>query len=216
MDTAFARRQMVRQQVRTSDVFDPDILRVLSDLERGAFVPTRYADLAYADTRIPLPNGQRMMTPTVEGRLLQALRPEAGERVLEVGTGSGFLTACLARMADSVVSVDIFGDLLAMASRNLETAGIANVDLLSMDVTATLPDEQFDAVAVTASLPEFDMRFVDALKPGGRLFVIVGDPPVMQARLVVRQATGELSGTSLFETCIAPLVNAERDSEFEF
>ena len=216
MDTAFARRQMVRQQVRTWDVFDAETLATLSELRRDEFAPPEYANLAYADTEIPLPNGQAMMAPLIEGRLLQAVAPATGERIFEIGTGSGFLTACLAKLADSVVSIDLFGNLLDTASRNLEDAGIANVDLQSMDATATLPDEQFDAVVVTASIPEFDMRFVDALKPGGRLFVVVGDPPVMQAKLVVRAPDGELSGKTVFETCIAPLVNVHRDSGFQF
>lgn len=216
MDTAFARRQMVRQQVRVGDVLDPDTLDLLNNLHRDEFVPARYAALAYADTHIPLPNGQLMMTPIVEGRLLQSLSLTAGDRVLEIGTGSGFLTACLARRTDSVVSVDIFGDLLTMAAHNLERAGIGNVELQSMDGMTKLPDEHFDAIAVTGSMPEFDTRFADALKPGGRLFVIVGDAPVMQARQITRQADGNLQSTALFETSMRALVNAERDTMFSF
>lgn len=215
IDTALARRQMVRQQVRTSDVFDDAILGVLSELQRDEFVPPRYADLAYSDTEIPLANGQFMMTPIVEGKLLQALAPNAADRVLEIGTGSGFLTACLARLAGSVVSVDIFDDFVEAAAGKLDHADIGNVELHAMDAMQTLPDESFDVIAVTGSLADYDARFEAALNPGGRLFVIVGDAPVMQARLITRGNDGTTT-TALFETCIAPLLNAGRDTTFSF
>lgn len=216
MDTAFARRQMVRQQVRTADVFDAGTLKLLNELRREAFVPAGYAEFAYADTQIPLPHGQLMMTPIVEGRLLQALELSFADRVLEVGTGSGFLTACLARLAGSVVSIDIFEDLSSTAARRLAAAGIDNAELEVMDATTRLPDGPFDAIAVTGSMPEFDTRFSDLLGAGGRLFVIVGDEPLMQARLVRRPAEGAPRDTALFETSIKALVNAERDSTFTF
>ena len=216
MDTAFARRQMVRQQVRTADVFDDDTLDLLNELRRDEFVPEAYAELAYADMQIPLPNGQVMMTPTVEGRLLQALELTASDRVLEIGTGYGFLTACLARLADSVVSIDIFDDLSSAAAGNLEDAGIGSAELLVMDAMTELPEGQFDAIAVTGSVAELDTRFSDLLSAGGRLFVIVGEAPIMQARLITRQAEGSLSTEVLFETGIRPLVHAERDSGFTF
>ena len=215
MDTALARRQMVRQQVRTSDVFDDEVLGVLNELNRHEFVPPRYAELAYSDTEIPLGQGQFMMAPLVEGQLLQALAPDATERALEIGTGSGFLTACLARLAGSVVSVDIFDDFVAGAASKLSHADIGNVELHVMDAMQTLPDESFDIIAVTGSLAEYDARFEAALTPGGRLFVIVGDAPVMQARLITRGSDG-MTTTALFETCIAPLQNAGRDTTFSF
>ncbi len=216
MDTAFARRQMVRQQVRTAEVFDDDTLDLLNELRRDEFVPEGYAELAYADTQIPLPHGQVMMTPIVEGRLLQALGLGIADRVLEIGTGYGFLTACLAKLADSVVSIDIFDDLSSAAAENLEDAGIRNAELLVMDAMTELPEGPFDAVAVTGSVAELDSRFSDLLSAGGRLFVIVGDAPLMQARLITRQAEGSLSTEVLFETSIRPLVHAERDSGFTF
>lgn len=215
MDRAYARRQMVRQQVRTWDVFDDETLAVLGRLDRHEFVPPEYADLAYAETRIPLPHDQEMMTPLIEGRLLQALDPGSGDRVLEIGSGSGFLTACLASLAESVVSIDIFDDLTRMAAVNLEKAGIENVELLTMDAMKELPEGAFDIIAVTGSVADFDERFVSALAPSGRLFVVVGDAPVMEARLVRR---GE-SGTDqeiLFETCLKPLVHAVRETSFVF
>lgn len=216
MDTALARQQMVRQQVRTWDVFDQDTLAVLNALRRDEFAPAAYAELAYADTQIPLPHGQVMMAPKVEGRVLQALDLKPSDRVLEIGTGSGFLAACLARLSDTVLSVDIFEDLLAAAATNLENARIENVDLQAMDAIKALPNESFDAIAVTGSLPEFDGRFAEALKPGGRLFVIVGNSPVMRAQLIVRQDEQAWRTTTLFETSMPPLINARRDSAFSF
>lgn len=215
MDRAYARRQMVRQQVRTSDVSDEETLDLLDRLKRHEFVPGQYVDLAYADTRIPLPHGQQMMTPLVEGRLLQALDPNKDESVYEVGSGSGFLTACLASLSRSVISVDIFGDLVDMATRNLEQAGIDNVELHAADATREFPEGKFDAIAVTGSMAEFDERLVGLLAPAGRLFVIVGDAPLMEAWLVRRDGDG-WSKTILFETCIAPLINAERKTTFTF
>lgn len=216
INTGLARRQMVRQQVRTGDVFDATILAVLDDLERHEFVPGRFASLAYADTEIPLGHDQIMMAPILEGRLLQALDLRRSDRVLEIGTGSGFLTACLARLAGSVVSVDIFADFTENAAQKLDHAGIENTELHTLDATAELPDEQFDAIAVTGSLTEFDERFVAALKPGGRLFVIVGDAPAMQAQRLDKQPDGRTTESALFETCIPPLINAGHESTFSF
>ena len=216
MDTAFARRQMVRQQVRAWDVFDPDTLDLLSELRRDRFVPAEYAELAYADTQVPLPCGQLMMTPIVEGRLLQSLDPQPGERVLEVGAGSGFLTACLAARAGSVVSVELFDELFAFAKHNLDDAGVDNVELVQLDAMASLPDGSFDVIAVTGSMAEFDPRFAAALAPGGRLFVVVGEDPVMQARLLTKRGADELETEALFETSLRPLVHATRDSTFTF
>jgi protein-L-isoaspartate(D-aspartate) O-methyltransferase len=207
---------MVRQQVRTGDVFDAATLAVLDDLDRHDFVPPRFASLAYADTEIPLGHDQVMMAPIIEGRLLQALDLSRSDRVLEIGTGSGYLTACLARLAGSVVSLDIFADFSEAAAQKLEHANIANAELHTMDAMEALPDEQFDAIAVTGSLTEFDERFVAALKPGGRLFVIVGEAPVMQAQKVARRADGRTVESALFETCIPTLINAGQESTFSF
>lgn len=216
MNSDFARRQMVQQQVRAWDVLDDEILDILEQVPREQFVPPGYESLAFADTGIPLGHGQAMMTPTVEGRLLQALHPGPDEDVLEIGTGSGFLSACLARLAGSVTSIDIYDDFLERAKSSLEHTGIGNVELLKLDATRELPERQFDVVAVTGSIPAFDPRFVMALKPGGRLFVIVGDPPIMDARLVERSGENDWRGQSLFETCIAPLVNASEPPRFTF
>lgn len=216
MNTEFARRQMVGQQIRTFEVFDARVLDVLSEVPREEFVPAAFRELAFADTKIPLKHGQFMMTPTVEGRLLQVLAPGKDDDVLEIGTGSGFLCACLARLARTVVSVDIFPDFTESAARALKDAGIDNASLATMDATRELPPEKFDAIAVTASCPIFDTRLFDALKPNGRLFVIVGTPPVMDARLVVREPEGGQQVTSVFETNVLPLINAKAPPAFRF
>lgn len=216
MNTEFARRQMVAQQIRTFEVFDARVLEVLGEVPREDFVPAAFRELAFADTKIPLKHGQFMMTPTVEGRLLQVLAPGKDDDVLEIGTGSGFLCACLARLARTVVSVDIFPDFTESAARALKNAGIGNVSPLTMDATRELPRDKFDAIAVTASCPIFDTRFFDALRPDGRLFIIVGSPPVMDARLVVRESDGGQRVTSVFETNVLPLVNAKAPPAFRF
>lgn len=215
MDKAYARRQMVQQQVRTWEVFDEETLDLLNTLERHEFVPPAYADLAYADTQIPLPHGQVMMAPLMEGRVLQVLDPEPGERVFEVGSGSGFLAACLGSLAGSVLSVDIFDDLVQMARGNLSRAGVENVECRQMDAMSDLPDEQFDVIAVTGAMADFDERFVSVLKPEGRMFMIIGEAPLMEAWLVQRNSSGWIHEV-LFETCVKTLVNGERESNFSF
>ena len=216
MNIDFARQQMIDQQVRAWTVLDPEVLAVMSATPREDFVPAPYVPLAFADTEIPLGHGQFMMTPTVEGRVLQALALGAGDQVLEIGTGSGFLTACLARLAGSVTSVDIHEDFVRDASRKLARAGIDNVDLRTMDATRELPAGSFDAIAVTGSIESFDPRFVSALRPGGRLFVVVGPRPVMEARLVRRTGDTDWKTETLFETSLAPLVHGTLPPQFVF
>lgn len=216
MNTDFARQQMVEQQVRAWDVLDFDILDALKKVPREQFVPTGFETLAFADTEIPIGHGQTMMTPTLEGRVLQALQLDSSDCVLEIGTGSGFLAACLARLAGAVTSIDIHEDFLKSANVNLEDSGISNVELLAMDATQRLPDKQFDAIAVTGSIQNFDPRFVMALKPGGRLFVVVGDAPAMDGRVITRTGDNDWRTTSLFETELTPLVNGSKPPQFLF
>lgn len=216
MNTDFAREQMIKQQVRAWDVLDEDVLRILSEVPREDFVSPEFAALAFADVEIPLPNGQSMMTPTVEGRVLQALGLKGTERVLEIGTGSGFLTACLAKLSAHVTSVDIYDDFLKSAADRLEQQGIDNVDLLAMDATQSLPDGTFDAIAVTGSIQKFDPSLVGALAPNGRLFVIVGNPPAMEAKLVVRTNDKDWQSETQFETNVAPLINGFLPPQFSF
>ena len=216
MDTDFARLQMVAQQVRAWNVLHPDVLQVLKTVPREQFVPAGYEVLAFADTEIPIGHEQAMMTPTLEGRVLQALKPTPEDSVLEIGTGTGFLAACLARLADTVFSIDIHDEFLGAAKANLEDSGIRNVTLLAMDAMSELPEQTFDAIAVTGSIQEFDPRLVAALNPGGRLFVVVGDGPAMDARLVTRTGDNDWRSDSLFETVLAPLVNGSKPRQFLF
>ncbi len=216
MNTDFARLQMVEQQVRAWGVFDPAVLEVLASVPREQFVPAGYEALAFADTEIPIGHGESMMTPTVEGRILQALDLDGTERVLEVGTGTGFLAACLAQLAESVTSIDIHDDFLARAAQNLEDSGIGNVELLNTDATAELPGGAFDAIAVTGSLENFDPRFVEALNPGGRLFVVIGNAPTMEARVIEKTGDSDWQSDTIFETTLKALVNGALPPQFAF
>lgn len=216
MNTDYARLQMVGQQVRGWNVYDEAVLATLGDLPREQFVPEGYEQLAFADTAIPLGHGEAMMTPTIEGRLLQALSLKGDESVLEVGTGSGFMTACLGRLGRRVTSIDIYADFLERAEQVIGACGIDNVELLQMDATQALPEGQFDAIAVTGSIETFDPRLVAALKPRGRLFVVVGKSPVMHAKLVERTGDHDWQTVSLFETDLAPLVHGALPPQFTF
>jgi protein-L-isoaspartate(D-aspartate) O-methyltransferase len=216
MNTDFARQQMVNQQVRGWNVYDEDVLDILREVPRERFVPQGYEKLAFADTAIAIGHGEHMMTPTVEGRVLQALGLRGTEKVLEIGTGSGFLTACLARLASHVTSIDIYGDFLAGAESKLAGCGIQNVTLLQMDAMRELPDARFDAIAVTGSIQRFEPRFVEALHPSGRLFVVEGDAPAMEAKLVERTNDHDWRTVSLFETSLAPLVHGAKPPGFYF
>lgn len=216
MNIDYARLQMVNQQVRGWNVYDEDVLEMLRSLPREEFVPRGYESLAFADMAIPLGHGESMMTPTIEGRLLQALGLGGSERVLEIGTGSGFMTACLARLAAHVTSVDIHADFVDGAAAKLDSAGIDNVELLQMDATCELPEGRYDAIAVTGSIQTFDPRFVEALADDGRLFVVVGDAPAMEAKLIERRSEHDWQTVSLFETDLKPLVHGARPVEFSF
>lgn len=213
--TTYARERMINQQVRTSDVRDERVLATLDTLARERFVPEKFRRLAYADTQIPLLHGHSMMTPRIEGELLQALALGPDDDVLEIGTGGGFLTACLATLSRHVVSIELHPDQLDLARRALADSGIRNIETHIEDVFARTDDRQFDAIAVTGSLPLYDDRFERWLRPGGRLFVIVGEGDAMDARLVTRTAQG-VTTDSLFETSIAPLENAPRPEPFIF
>ncbi len=215
MNKDMARRQMVEQQIRAWDVFDAPTLELLKTLPREQFVPAQLLSMAFADAELPIGNGQSMMTPTVEGRVLQTLAPQPTDDVLEIGTGSGFLTACLASLSNSVTSIDIYDDFLRSTTDKLEDIGITNVDLQLMDATQQLPEGPFDVIAVTGSIAEFDPRYVSILKPGGRLFVVVGEAPVMDACLVTPADNGWTVDT-VFETELAPLVNSDLPAKFLF
>jgi protein-L-isoaspartate(D-aspartate) O-methyltransferase len=215
MNTDFARRQMVAQQVRVWDVHNQAVLHVLGNVQREQFVPAGCDDVAYADTEIPLLHGQLMLRPIIEGRLLQALALRSSDNVLEIGTGSGYLTTCLAMLSATVTSIDIHADFISSAEGHVAAAGIENATLQSMDAAVELPAGEFDAIAVTASVPRIEERFVDALRPGGRLFLVVGESPVMRALLITRDGD-ELREDTLFETNIPALENLADEPVFSF
>jgi protein-L-isoaspartate(D-aspartate) O-methyltransferase len=214
MNLEYARNQMLRQQVRAWEVLNDRVLQVLGSVPREQFVPPAYHDVAFADFEIPLGHDQLMMAPKVEGRVLQSLQVEHVDRVLEIGTGSGFLTACLARLCDALVSVDIFPDFVDAAKPKLEHLGIANVELLAADALELEFNAEFDAIAITGSIPELDAHFIRMLRPGGRLFVVTGRQPIMEAQLVTLHAANNWSRQSLFETMLTPLIHAEKPEPF--
>ena len=214
MNLETARSQMLGQQIRAWDVLDERVLEALNLVPREQFVPEAYRDVAFADIEIPLGHGQQMLAPKVEGRLLQALRIAPIDEALVIGTGSGFLTACLARLAERVVSVDIFADFIEAASKRIADLGLGNVELEVADAVTPGDAAGFDAIAITASLPVLDERFVRMLRPDGRLFVVVGRPPIMEARLISMQPGGHWTEESLFETLLTPMINAEHSEPF--
>ena len=216
MQTVNVREQMIEQQVRAWDVLDAHVLTVMREVPRELFVPAEHGYLAYADVEVPLPCGQRMLRPSVAGRLLQALLPEATEPVLEIGTGTGFLTACLRAMATRVRSLEVFAELADAARRNLAALGMRDVEVVDADAWSFESGARYGAIAVTGSLPLYDARFERMLSVGGRLFVVVGEAPVMEARLVRRTAEDAWATESLFETVIDPLANAARPPRFTF
>lgn len=212
-----ARFNMVEQQIRPWEVLDSRVLSLLESIHREDFVPVRYRKLAFADIAIPLECGQVMMRPKIEARMLQALELDADETVLEIGTGSGFITACLARLAKRVVSVEIFQELHEEAARKLTDKDIDNVELFVGDVMhGWQPEQAHDVVVVTGSVPQVPEQFLGWVNPGGRLFVITGDSPAMEAQLMRRLDATEWSEESLFETDLPRLVNAEQGPQFEF
>jgi protein-L-isoaspartate(D-aspartate) O-methyltransferase len=216
MRTADAREQMVEQQVRAWDVLDERVLNAMRQVPRELFVPDGQRYRAYADVEVPLLHGQHMLRPSVTGRLLQALLPQPDEQVLEIGAGTGFITACLRAMAAAVRSLELYPMLAASARANLAALGVRDTEVMEADALHFESGTRYDVIAVTASLPLYDARFERMLNVVGRLFVVVGEAPVMDARLVQRTAPDTWSAQSLFETVIDPLVHAVRPSEFTF
>lgn len=215
MDYTKARETMVEQQVRPWDVLDVRVLDVLVRLPREAFVAETHRPLAYADIELPLGHGERMMKPVVEGRTLQALELDAGDEVLEIGTGSGFLSACLGMLARDVVSLERHPDFVELARARLQSQGIANVAVEVADVMAWNTDRRFDAICVTGAVAAVPSRFLQWLRPGGRMFVIRGNPPVLDAALL-RQDVNGIRSESLFETDLPYLVGAAPVPAFVF
>jgi len=213
IDFEAARFLMIEQQVRPWEVLDPAVLDTLGALQREDFVPLKQRKLAYVDVALPLEHGQQMMKPVVEGRMLQSLELADSDEVLEIGTGSGYTTACLARLARAVVSIDIHADFTERSRARLAEMGMNNVRLETADAFDFEPGKQFDAVCVTGAVTDVPARFLEWVKPGGRLFVIRGLEPVQEAVRLLRTEAG-WEEQSLFETELTYLAGAEPVQRF--
>ena len=216
MNLEATRQQMIAHQVRAWDVFDQAVLDALAGVPRELFVPAAYAAVAYADTDIPLAHGEVMLAAKWVGRALQALAVRPGEAALVVGAGSGYVPACLAKLGAQVKALEIHSDLAVAARENLAKAGIGGVEVETADGLSLQEQSRYDVVFVTGSLPIEEERFRLALKPGGRLFVIIGEAPAMEAMLVRRDAEQRFSSEILFETVVPALAHARRPSAFQF
>ncbi len=212
-----ARTNMVEQQIRTWEVLDQEVLDLLYVVPREDFVATEHRALAFSDLELPIGEGERMGQPKLEARVLQELDLRKTDKVLEVGTGSGYLTALLAHRARHVHSLEVKPALAAFGRGNLERHGVDNVTLEIGDAARGWPQHApYDAIVLTGSTPLLPRAFLEQLAPGGRLFAVVGEAPAMRARLVTCSAPQAWRSADLFETVIAPLANAERSPQFRF
>ena len=217
MNLEQARHNMVEQQIRPWEVLDQDILDLLYAVPREEFVPPAFRNLAFTDMEIPLGEGERMWAPKLEARVLQALAVQRNERVLEVGTGSGYLTALLAHRAAHVYSVEIRPALAHFGRANLARLGRANVTVEVGDGACGYSKwAPYDVIVLTGSTPIVPQTLLDDVAAGGRLFAVVGDPPVMAARIFSCAAPGAYRTADLFETVIAPLANCVQPERFRF
>jgi len=217
MNLEQARTNMVEQQIRTWEVLDQDVLDLLYTVPREEFVPQAYRNLAFTDMEIPIGGGEKMWPPRMEARVLQELTVKRTDRVLEVGTGSGYLTALLAHRAAQVYSVELEPTLAAFGRANVARHGVDNVTFEIGDGARGFGKwAPYDIVVLTGSVPLLPRGILESLAPGGRAFAVVGDAPVMCAKLVTCSAPGSFHTVELFETLLAPLANCERPSRFSF
>jgi len=217
MDFEHARFNMVEQQIRPWEVLDPRVLDLLLQVRREDYVPEAHRTLAFADMEIPLGRGEKMLQPKLEARMLQELALKDTDRILEVGTGSGYMTALLASLGGHVYSVEIFPDFSAAAAAKLEAHAVQNVTLEIGDAARGWDKHgPYDVIVLTGSVPILPETFQKTLKPAGRLIAVVGEPPVMEAQLVTCVSTGIYNTAGLFETCIAPLRNVLLPKRFVF
>lgn len=211
------RLNMVEQQIRTWSVLDDTVLELLYKMHREDFVPAEYQYMAFVDMEIPLGHGQLMHQPKMEARILQEVQVQKTDKILEVGTGSGYLTALLAAKGDHVYSVEIVPELKAIAEANLKAHDITNVTLEEGDASHGWPEHApYDVIIITGSTPVLPEAFKQCLNPGGRLFAIVGKAPIMNVVLITCEAPGVFNTKSLFETYINPLSNAQQSEKFVF
>ena len=217
MNVEQARFNMVEQQIRPWEVLDQNVLDLLMSLKREAFVPAASRDLAFADLEIPLGYGESMLPPKIEARILQEVAPRPADSVLEVGTGSGYMAALLAGMGKHVTSVEIRPELVAMAAQNLRAQDVLNVTVELGDGARGWPARApYDVIVLSGSTPVLPDSLLAQLRVGGRLCAIVGDAPLMEARLVTCVGDGVFRTVDLFETCVKPLHNAAQPERFVF
>ncbi len=217
MDIEQARFNMVEQQIRPWDVLDQTVLDLLFRVRREEFVPAPYRSLAFVDMEIPLGHGETMWSPKLEARCVQSLQLRKTDRVLEIGTGSGYLTALLASLAAKVHSVEIHAEFLGDAETRLKAHGFDNVTLEAGDASRGWENHApYDVIVATGSLPVMPDMLLAQLAPGGRLFAVVGDAPVMNTQLVTCTSRGVYRSENLFETSLKPLVNALQPERFTF
>lgn len=216
-DLEQSRFNMIEQQIRTWEVLDPVVLGLLNEVPREKFVPPQYLGLAFADLEIPIGYGQTMLSPKMEARIVQSLDLKKTDKVLEVGTGSGYMTALMAKLAQHVVSVENVPELSALASRHLAQQDISNVTLETGDAAGGWSTEApYDVIVLTGSVPVLPANLQQQLTLGGRLFAVIGEAPVMQATLIRRVADTAFRRDVLFETCIPVLAGAPQPERFSF
>lgn len=211
----FARNNMIEQQIRPWDVLDQRVLELLRKVKREQFVPPARQAMAFMDIEIPLGHGASMWQPKMEARALQALKVKSGDHVLEIGTGSGYLAALLSRLAAQVTTVEIVPELRAFAEKNLEAHHLDNVQAELGDGALGWAGT-YDVIVLTGSVPVLPDEIKQSLRPGGRLFAVVGDAPAMEAKLITCEQHGVFTSETLFETNIAPLQNALQPDRFRF
>jgi protein-L-isoaspartate(D-aspartate) O-methyltransferase len=217
MDFAQARFNMVEQQIRPWNVLDQNVLDMLLDMRREDFVPAAYRNLAFVDMEIPLGHGEVMLTPKLEARIIQELAIKKTDKVLEIGTGSGYMTAMLAREAYHVYSVEIVPEFKSLAAEKLRAHGIHNVTLELGDAARGWNRHgYYDVIVLTGSVPVLPEAFLASMNRGGRMFAVVGDAPVMEAKLITCLGEGACRTTDLFETCVPPLRNVLQPQRFSF
>ena len=217
MNIEQARFNMIEQQIRPWDVLDQDVLNLLAVVKRENFVPAAYRDIAFADLEVPLPEGEHMLFPRVEARMLQELAVKKHESVLEIGAGSGYMAALLAHRARHVLTVDIKPALAELAKRNLAENGVTNAEVAVGDGARGWPAAApYDVICVSGGLPVLPQEMLEQLKVGGRLAAFVGTAPVMKAQIITRIDEKQFRVADVFETFVEPLQNAVQPPRFKF
>ena len=212
-----ARHNMIEQQLRPMDIHDNNVLNAMQSVPREEYVPMEYRQLAYADMEIPLGSGEAMLSPGIEGRMLQALDIQPDDDALVIGTGSGYLTAVISMLANRVTSIEIDSELAESAQHRLKQHKIENVSIVVGDATRGLDDyAPYDVIAITGSISEVPQLILENMRVGGRLFAVTGEAPAMQAQLITRKNANEWETSDLFDTEIAPLENGMQATPFAF